>query len=72
MKVTYEIERIDEFKAWSGAVNTRNAIIKNHNQDEFMFIREDIFLRDVLKLNSMIFYGLTVILFFFALDIQQS
>lgn len=30
MKVTYEIKRIDELKAWSGAVTTRNAIIENH------------------------------------------
>ena len=43
MKVTYEIESIDEFRAWSGAVATRNAIIENHKQDEFMFILEDIF-----------------------------
>ena len=43
MKLTYEINIIDEFKAWSGAVPTRNAIIKNHKQEEFMFILNDIF-----------------------------
>lgn len=43
MKLTYEINNIDEFTAWSGAVPTREAIIKNHKQDEFMFILEDIF-----------------------------
>lgn len=72
MKVTYEIERIDEFKAWSGAVNTRNAIIKNHKQDEFMFIREDFFPEGCseTKLNDFLWFDSDFI--FFALDIQQS
>ena len=43
MKITREISNIDEFEAWSGAVHTRNAIIKNHKQDDFMFMLEDIF-----------------------------
>ncbi len=37
MKITREISNIDEFEAWSGAVYTRNAIIRNHKQDDFMF-----------------------------------
>lgn len=37
MKITREISNIDEFEAWSDAVYTRNAIIRNHKQDDFMF-----------------------------------
>lgn len=72
MKVTYEIERIDEFKAWSGAVNTQNAIIENHKQDEFMFILEDIFPEGCseTELNDFLWFDSDFI--FSALGIKQS
>ena len=72
MKITYEITNIYEFKAWSGAVPTYNAIIENHKQDEFMLILKDIFpdgcteteLNDFLWCNDEFIYS--------ALDIQQD
>lgn len=58
MKLTYEITNIDEFKAWSGAVPTRNAIIENHKQDEFMMILDDIFPDGCSETELNDFFGL--------------
>ena len=72
MKLTYEINNIDEFKAWSGAVSTRNAIIKNHKQEEFMFILNDIFPDGCseTELNDFLWFDDEFI--FSALDIEQK
>ena len=72
MKLTYEINNIDEFKAWSGAVPTQNAIIKNHKQEEFMFILNDIFPDGCseTELNDFLWFDDEFI--FSALDIEQN
>ena len=72
MKLTYEINNIDEFEAWSGAIPTRNAIIENHKQDEFMFILEDIFPDGCseTELNDFLWFDDEFI--FSALDIKQD
>ena len=72
MKITREISNIDEFEAWSGAVYTRNAIIKNHKQDDFMFMLEDIFPNGCTEteLNDFLWFDDEYILS--ALDINQS
>ena len=72
MKVTYEMNNIDEFKAWSGAVPTRNAIIENHKQEEFMFILEDIFPNGCTEteLNDFLWFDDEFI--FSALGIEQK
>lgn len=72
MKLTYEMNNIDEFKAWSGAVPTREAIIKNHKQEEFMIILEDIFPDGCseTELNDFLWFDDEFI--FSALDIQQD
>ena len=72
MKLTYEMNNIDEFKAWSGAVPTRNAIIKNHKQEEFMFILNDIFPNGCseTELNDFLWFDDEFI--FSALDIEQK
>lgn len=58
MKITREISNIYEFEAWSGAVYTRNTIIKNYKQDDFMFMLEDISQMAVPKPDLTISYGL--------------
>ena len=72
MKLTYEINNIDEFKAWSGAVPTREAIIRNHKQEEFMFILEDIFPDGCseTELNDFLWFDDELI--FSSLDIKQE
>ena len=72
MKLTYEINNINEFKAWSGAVPTRNAIIENHKQEEFMFILNDIFPNGCseTELNDFLWFDDEFI--FSALDIEQK
>lgn len=72
MKITYEICNIDEFTAWSGAVQTRNTIIENHKQDEFMLILEDIFPDGCTEteLNDFLWFDTEFI--YSALDIQQD
>lgn len=72
MKITKEISNIDEFEAWSGAVPTRNAIIENHKQDEFMFMLEDIFPNGCTEteLNDFLWFDDEYI--FSVLDIKQS
>ena len=72
MKLTYEINNIDEFKAWIGAVPTRNAIIENHKQEEFMFILNDIFPNGCTEteLNDFLWFDDEFI--FSALDIEQE
>ena len=72
MKLTYEMNNIDEFKAWSGAVPTRNAIIENHKQEEFMFILNDIFPNGCTEteLNDFLWFDDEFI--FSALGIEQK
>ena len=72
MKLTYEINNIDEFRAWSGAVPTREAIIRNHKQEEFMFILEDIFPDGCseTELNDFLWFDDEFI--FSSLDIKQD
>ncbi len=72
MKLTYEINKIDEFKAWSGAVETVKAIIENDKQDEFMFILEDIFPNGCTEteLNDFLWFDDDFI--FSSLDIKQD
>lgn len=72
MKLTYEINSIDEFKAWSGAVPTREAIIRNHKQKDFMFILEDIFPDGCseTELNDFLWFDDEFI--FSSLDIKQE
>lgn len=72
MKLTYEMNNIDEFKAWSGAVATREAIIRNHKQEEFMMILEDIFPDGCseTELNDFLWFDDEFI--FSALDIKQD
>lgn len=72
MKITKEISNIDEFEAWSGAIPTRNAIIENHKQDEFMFMLEDIFPNGCTEteLNDFLWFDDEYI--FSVLDIKQS
>ena len=72
MKVTYEMNNIDDFKAWGGAVSTQKAIIKNHKQEEFMFILNDIFPNGCTEteLNDFLWFDDEFI--FSALDIKQE
>ena len=72
MKVTYELENIESFKAWSGAVPTVNAIVENGKQDEFMFILDDIFPKGCTEteLNDFLWFDDDFI--FSALDIKQN
>lgn len=72
MKVTYELENIDSFKAWSGAVQTVNTIVENGKQDEFMFILDDIFPNGCTEteLNDFLWFDDDFI--FSALDIKQN
>lgn len=72
MKIIREINNIDEFEAWNGAVYTRNAIIKKHKQDDFMLLLEDIFPNGCTEteLNDFLWFDDEYILS--ALDIKQS
>lgn len=72
MKLTYEINNIDEFRAWSGAVATREAIIKNHKQDEFSDMLEELFPDGCseTELNDFLWFDDDFI--FSALDIKQN
>lgn len=72
MKLTYEITNIDEFKAWSGAVPTRNAIIKNHKQEDFVALLDEIFPDGCseTELNDFLWFDDEFI--FSALDIKQE
>lgn len=72
MKLTYEINNIDEFRAWSGAVHTRNAIIENHKQDEFMLLLEELFPEGCseTELNDFLWFDDDFI--FSTLDIKQD
>lgn len=72
MKVTYELENIENFNAWSGAVQTVNAIVENGKQDEFMFILDDIFPNGCTEteLNDFLWFDDDFI--FSALDIKQN
>jgi hypothetical protein len=72
MKITKEISNIDEFEAWSGAVYTRNAIIKNHKQDDFMFLLEDIFPNGCTETEFNDFLWFDDEYIFSVLDIKQS
>lgn len=72
MKITREISNMDEFEAWSGAVYTRNAIIKNHKQDDFMFLLEDIFPNGCTETEFNDFLWFDDEYIFSVLDIKQS
>lgn len=42
MKLSYETS-ISDFKAWSGAIDTKQAIIENDKEEDFDAIMEDLY-----------------------------
>lgn len=58
MKIVNEITSLEEFDAWSGAIDTKQTIIDNGKGDAFITLMEEIYpegLSDV-QLNDMLWF----------------
>lgn len=57
MKITRELTLVD-FKAWSGAINTKDMIIEHHMENEFEQLIEDCYPEgiDQTKLNDILWF----------------
>lgn len=72
MKITKEINSLEEFNAWSGAADTKQAILENGKDEQFMFIVNDIFPNGCTETEFNDFLWFDEDFIFSALDIKQS
>lgn len=70
MKITHEVNSLYEFEAWSGAQYTKNKLMENGIDEEFINFAEELFPDGCtdMELNDLLWFESEMIFEHFGLD----